>query len=193
MIEREFIVMEFPTVFENITNENDIQLLVDYLDGNKKDFGKLDPDNYWQGRTLFYSQIKDNNVKSIMLNSLKVVINKLREATGKKIFCEHFSIARWPEGYDLQPHADAENPPDCPDHEYPWRDFGMVTFLNENFDGGVLYYPGRNLEIKPKKGYTAVHTGGMDCLHGVTKITKGSRYTIAAFLTYNQAKSSIDI
>ena len=58
MIERELIVMEFPTVFENITNETDIQLLVDYLDGNKKDFGELDPDNYWQGRTLFYHQIK---------------------------------------------------------------------------------------------------------------------------------------
>jgi len=57
----------------------------------------------------------------------------------------------------------------------------------------LLYYPERNIEIKPKKGHTAIHLGSMDCLHGVTKITKGSRYTIAAFLTYDEGMKAVDL
>tara|TARA_B100001094_G_scaffold333415_1_gene411845 strand:+ start:6779 stop:7336 length:558 start_codon:yes stop_codon:yes gene_type:complete len=185
--------MTFPMVFENITNQEDINLIIDYLDNNSKDFGELSEQNYWQGRTLFYHQVKNPEVQNVMLESLKSVVDKLENLTSKKVFCEHFSIARWPEGYDLQPHADAENPPGCPPHDYPWRDFGIVTFLNEDFEGGLLYYPERNIEIKPKKGHTAIHLGSMDCLHGVTKITKGSRYTIAAFLTYDEGMKAVDL
>jgi len=50
--------MTFPMVFENITNQEDINLIIDYLDNNSKDFGELSEQNYWQGRTLFYHQVK---------------------------------------------------------------------------------------------------------------------------------------
>lgn len=185
--------MDFPVVFENIHNPEDLQQIIHYLDNNNKDFGELSDHDYWKGRTLFYHDIRDNNVKKIMINSLSRIINLLQQNTDKEIYCEHFSISKWPVGYDLQPHADAENPPEFPKHLYPWRDFGAVTFLNEDFEGGILYYPNKDLEIKPKAGYSAIHLGTMECLHGVTKITSGNRYTISAFLTYDHSKKSIDI
>jgi hypothetical protein len=185
--------MKFPLVFENISNQTDIQKVVDYLDTNSKDFGELSDSDYWKGRTLFYGDIKDSDVQQIMVDSLRNIINVLESNFDKKIYCEHFSVAKWPTGYDLAPHGDAENPPEFPPHPYPWRDFGTVTFLNEDFTGGILHYPNKNIEIKPKKGYSAVHLGNVDYLHGVTKITSGNRYTIASFLTYDKSKKSIDI
>jgi len=185
--------MEFPFVFENISNQEDLQKIIAYLDSNNKDFGELSETDYWKGRTLFYHDIKDECIKKIMITSLSRIIDVLQQNIDSKIYCEHFSISKWPTGYDLQPHADAENPPDCPDHLYPWRDFGCVTFLNEDFDGGILYYPNKNIEIKPKAGYSAVHLGSMECLHGVTKITSGKRYTISSFLTYDESKKGVDI
>ena len=71
------------------------------------------------------------------------------------------------------------------------REFKLRGILNENFEGGMLYYPNKNIEIKPKKGYSAIHLGNLEYLHGVTKITHGSRYTIASFLTYDESKKDI--
>ena len=184
--------MEFPFVFENISNKKDIKKIINYLDNNQSDFGDLSDSDYWKGRSLFYQDIKDEEVKEIMLNCLRNVLNVLKD-NKHKVYCENFNIARWPVGYELLPHADAENPSGCEKHPYPWRDFGMATFLNENFEGGTLYYTNKNTEVKPKVGYTAIHSGSLDCEHGVTKITSGSRYTIAAFFTYDESKKVIDI
>jgi len=185
--------MEFPFVFENISNQEDLKKIIDYLDNHNEDFGELSETDYWKGRTLFYYDIKDKDVQKIMTYSLKNIIDLLQNELDREVYCEHFSIAKWPTGYDLEPHGDAENPPEFPPHPYPWRDFGTVTFLNEDFTGGILHYPNKNIEIKPKKGYSAVHLGSAEYLHGVTKITSGNRYTIASFLTYDQSKKSVDI
>jgi hypothetical protein len=183
----------FPTVIKNILSNEQINKIIAYINTNINDFGDLNKADYWSGRTLFFHSIKDHEVQQLILSSIKYGYLDLMKRSSEPLYCEHLSIARWPEGYDLSPHADAENPKGSPPHPYPWRDYAMITFLNEDFDGGVLYFPNQKLEIKPKTGYTIYFPGTLEYLHGVTKILKGNRYTIASFLTREINRSSVEI
>lgn len=183
----------FPKVFQNILDKNNIDKIITYINNNISDFGTLKANDYWSGRTLFYNSIKDTTVKNLILENTKFGLSILSQHTDKQLYCEHLSIARWPEGYNLEPHADAENPAGLAPHPYPWRNFAMITFLNQDFDGGILYFPNQKLEIIPQPGKSIIFPGSLQYLHGVTKILKGNRYTIASFLTYDTTKSSISL
>ena len=59
--------------------------------------------------------------------------------------------------------------------------------MNDDFEGGELYLPNKNIVIKSKIGYSAIFPGTLEYLHGVKPIISGTRYTIASFLTYDQS------
>lgn len=181
--------VDFPIIFENIVIKENSQKIIDYINNHIFDFGKLGED-FWDGRNIYANDIKDPNILKIIEDGKDYMLYEFtkRAKIKKPIYPDILSIIRWTEGYELQPHADAVEP-DGSDHPYPWRDFGTVTFLNEDFEGGILHYPEKLINIPAKTGNTVVHTGGLDCLHGVTKITKGVRYTIASFLTFDKSFS----
>ena len=187
--------MSFPIQFQGINSQEDIKTLQNYLDEHIDSWGNVDANDYWKGRTLFHHDITDTNAQNIMTDVIRKGISLITKTSDIKdpIYCEHLSLARWPEGYDLQPHADAENPPGHDRHPYYWRDYACVTFLNEDFDGGLLHFPELGMEITPKAGYSICFPGTLKYLHGVTKITQGVRYTIAAFLTHDASQALVNI
>lgn len=185
-----------PLYFENKIVKENTSKIIEYINSHISDFGDLgesdNRDTYWKGRTIFFEQIRDEEIKSILKKQLEFTVNTLYEKLGddRRLYPDTLSICRWPIGYELLPHADAEEP-DGTQHTFHWRDFGTVTYLNEDFEDGTLYYPNKNIEIKPKTGYTAIHPGTLEYLHGVKKIVKGVRYTIGTFLTYNESQHRI--
>lgn len=58
--------------------------------------------------------------------------------------------------------------------------YGVVIYLNDNFEGGELYYPSLGLTIKPEKGMLVYHPGDED--HEVLKVVAGERYTLTSFI-----------
>jgi len=178
----------FPYIFQNISDSTLIQKTIDYINSRLEDFGSLSEKNYWQGRSIYSDKIKDASVKEIIDQSVRVAAIHLKPLINKPIYFEQPLIARWPTGYELRPHADSENPTGFPPHAYPWRDFAVITFLNNDFTGGKLYFPNQKLEIDPVPGLTAIFPGTLEYLHGVSKITEGARYTIACFVTYDSSK-----
>lgn len=177
-----------PIVFENQPVKENAQKIVDYINNNQSDFGEL-TGGYWNGRTIHIPQIKDPSIVQIIRDGKDFMLDEFKKLSGidKSLYVDSLHLVRWTEGYELHPHADGVEPDGKP-HQFYWRDFGTVTFLNDDFEGGVLYYPNKDgLQVPAKVGYSAIHSGGMDCLHGVTKVTKGVRYTIASFLTYDQS------
>lgn len=186
--------MGFPFKFKSIDSQSDIEAVRNYLDKNNHAWGEVNKDNYWQGRTLFYHDIKDDSVQNIMIDVLKRGIGAIKQNNNsdREVYCEHLSMARWPVGYDLRPHADGEEP-DGRQHQFHWRDYAFVTFLNKDFEGGTLYFPNQAIEIDPEPGYSVCFPGTLEYLHGVTEITKGVRYTIASFLTHNETYNLIKL
>ena len=181
-------VNDKPIIFENKIIKPNTTKIIDYINSHQSDFGELGS-NYWQGRTIYLNQVKSSEIVQILKDHKDFMIEEFMRLSDiqKPLYIDSLHLVRWVEGYELHPHADAEEPDGRP-HPFPWRDFGTVTFLNENFEGGVLYYPNQNgLKVPAQSGYTAIHSGNINHFHGVTPITKGVRYTIASFLTYDQS------
>lgn len=59
--------------------------------------------------------------------------------------------------------------------------YAAFLYLNDDFEGGMLQFPGQDLSIKPKVGMLAAFDGGFNNMHEVTLITSGTRYTIGSF------------
>lgn len=59
--------------------------------------------------------------------------------------------------------------------------YAAFLYLNNDFEGGLLRFPDRNVEIQPKIGMLAAFDGGFKNMHEVTMITKGVRYTLGSF------------
>lgn len=107
-----------------------------------------------------------------------------------------------PKGTYLKPHTDIldihyEN--NDPDHDngptqkeqlekYPnlWDGYlAILCYMNEDFDGGYLYFPDYDYYLKPKKNSIIMFPGGLHCVHGVTEITNGTRYTISQWAKFD--------
>jgi hypothetical protein len=59
--------------------------------------------------------------------------------------------------------------------------YAGFLYLNDNFEGGLLKFPGQDIEIQPKVGMLAVFDGGFNNMHEVSLIESGVRYTIGSF------------
>ena len=70
------------------------------------------------------------------------------------------------------------------------KHFTSMLYLNEDFEGGELYFPYHdNFTIKPKKGMLVIFSGGIENPHGVTQITDGTRYVHTAFWSRTPEKA----
>ncbi len=58
--------------------------------------------------------------------------------------------------------------------------YGVVIYLNEDFEGGELVYPDSDISIRPKKGMLVYHPGSKK--HRVSKVVSGDRYTLTSFI-----------
>lgn len=59
---------------------------------------------------------------------------------------------------------------------------GLILYLNDDFTGGELYYPGLGLEIAPKRGLLVAHSASKKYAHGVKEVTSGIRYGLTMFI-----------
>lgn len=75
------------------------------------------------------------------------------------------------DGYFL--HWDKENDPSI--------EYGIVYYINNNYDGGEIFYPKLNIEYKPEPGDLIIHPGSLEYMHGVRDVSNGIRYSMNMF------------
>lgn len=148
-------------------------------------------DPYWSGRVLYISAIIKvvPEAAEIMQRAQIRVTEQLTKFYELKapVYAETVHMVQWKEGLFMPPHADRANP-DGSHHDYPYRDFGSIIYLNDDYDGGELYLNGIDMVIKPKAGTLVAFTGGWHHEHAVLKINKGLRITMPAFYTFEAGK-----
>lgn len=175
---------------------DEVSLLRNWLDDNQQQFGALggsEGAQYWQGRSVYWNQVKDAKVLSIMVQSHQRILRFLEMMiTGEfgievPVYSEYLGFARWPVGYQLHPHADSEEPSGAP-HPFPHRDFAAMIYLNDDFEGGEIFFPNQELELRPVPGVMVTFPGTLRYLHGVRPITQGVRHTIASFFTLDSSR-----
>jgi hypothetical protein len=61
---------------------------------------------------------------------------------------------------------------------------GLILYLNEDFEGGELYYPNLDIEISPERGMLVAHSAKDLYSHGVKEVTSGIRYGLTMFMNF---------
>jgi hypothetical protein len=94
---------------------------------------------------------------------------------------------KWDVGGFASPHSDNS------DHDGNLNAFEInkyvgILYLNEDYEGGELYFPEHDISIKPKLGQYIMFPGGHENIHGVKEITKGTRYTMVSFWDYAESE-----
>ena len=150
----------------------------------KSDFwlDKVLPSKHFN-KEKFYPHIvkKMNELEQIIGETFNVSL-KYPE---KKVF---FTIGRWVEGSYQGPHGDKENEDGSPQRYESLLDYDISTilYLNDNYEGGELYFPQHDISIKPTKGMVIMFPGDRYYIHGVSKIENGTRFTIPRFWTVKE-------
>lgn len=62
------------------------------------------------------------------------------------------------------------------------RDLSVVYFLNDDFAGGELVFPGLDLVVKPRAGTLVCFPADHNYIHGVNPVTAGHRYTLVTWM-----------
>lgn len=59
-----------------------------------------------------------------------------------------------------------------------------LLYINEDYDGGELYFPERNIYIKPKSKMLIMFPGNNYYLHGVSENKKSNRFNLSYFIKF---------
>lgn len=82
-------------------------------------------------------------------------------------------LAKFETGWGMHEHFDSTKP----------NDIATLIYINDDYSGGEIYFPDLGIEIKPSAGDLICFPDTPDFVHGVRKITLGSRYTSPRWIT----------
>jgi hypothetical protein len=116
----------------------------------------------------FQHEISDEIGKRMVENIMSI----LPEDVGLKSFRPN-CVTKTETGKFMNPHNDWHDDNGCR--------YGIVIYINENFDGGEIYYPNKGIYMKPGKGLAVIHPASEEYLHGIKEVTRGTRYAMTAF------------
>lgn len=144
--------------------------------------------DYWDNRVASSTTLDRVNPEVLSLidtlnSRLEKIIRIKYEVLAKPIGP---AIVRWLPGQFQLPHADKElheGPDAGTPNDFPHYDIGALYYLNDDYEGGELYFPKQGLEFKPQAGSAYFFPGDLNYIHGVKEIKSGIRYTSPAFWT----------
>jgi hypothetical protein len=153
-------------------------------------FSSDDIDPYWNNRFIWFADIAAARPADgeIMLGAQRRATELMRQfyQVTAPLYADLLQIVKWGAGMFMPPHADNRNP-DGSHHHMSHREFAGVVYLNDDYEGGELYFTALDVAIKPKRGMFVGMTGGFHHEHAVLRVHSGTRLTMPFFLTFNPA------
>jgi hypothetical protein len=126
-------------------------------DWNKYPIGPL-----WKGRCLEF-----NLSPNFISNEVNLLLG------WKYKFVETKVVRKLILGDERPAHYDSQIDPMC--------DYGIVIYLNDNYDGGEIYYPKKDIVYKPVKNSAVIHSAREEYFHGIKPVLSGTRYYMTLF------------
>lgn len=186
--------MVFPIVIENFLNQDEVNYLLQYSQNSQELYNSHQSScEFWDKRCIYFHSILNKKVQDLIFEltiEMRDII-KSHNIISTNIYAEYPQFVKWEPGWELPPHCDNCEPDGITPNATPWRSHGGVIYLNDNFEGGEIFYPKLNKEIRPKPGMMVIHPAGIDYLHGIKKVTEGIRHTISVFFTYDSMHLNI--
>jgi len=121
------------------------------------------------------------NPPEAFINTLiKELLEKINNTLNKTYYAREVMLSVYETNSSLLSHIDH--------NDINYQDnLGALFYLNDDFDGGELYFANKNVSFKPAKGQLILFPCNQkEYIHGVSKITKGIRYSIPVEITLNK-------
>jgi len=161
----------------------------DYTESEWDEDGTMIYDaSYWKDRVATWNTLENANpeVITVIANAIARMKPVVEKFFNVEAFPTKPALVRWLPGNAQSPHADKElhigddaGKPNL----FPHYDLAGLFYLNDDYEGGELYFPNQGIQFKPKKGAAYFFPGDMHYIHGITEITSGVRYTCPFFWT----------
>ena len=150
-------------VIENFLSNEDLG----YFD-NKIKNAKWDIEQRWYPWSY--------NVEDIDQEVTKSIIDKVQSLFEEKYnWMGAHIIQRIKDGSGLDVHLDRTN------FTEQQNSVGVTIYINDDFDGGEIFYPNFNISYKPVRGSLICHPGTSEYKHGVKTVSKNNRHILSSY------------
>ena len=155
--------------------------------------------SFWADRVANFSTISKQDPTRTIIPMIQGIVARLKKDVDEFFQVDALptnpAIVRWFPGQLQMPHADKElheNGAEGP-NDFPYYDLAGLFYLNDDYEGGELYFPQHRIEFKPKAGAAYFFPGDKNYLHGVKEIKSGHRYVIPFFWTILSHKNKEEV
>ena len=166
---------------ENFLDRSQCELIRAAFNMSRGKLGANPVDPFWSDRLLWFDQIDPFAIgaKAVMQQARFVIAYRIAEHFGVqgRLYSDSQQLVLWNEGHSMPVHVDNAHP-DGRQHRTPHRDFAAVLYLNEEFEGGEVFFPLQGVRLKPSTGLLVGFRGTAESPHGVTAVRKGERFTM---------------
>jgi hypothetical protein len=180
-------------IVKDFISEEDLNTLMSFTHKINNWDNTMDSQNHSDGASKYSSDVwKDRTCTKDIIQQLDVnvyniidkYINLIKTDIEKSFNCVLEGrppvIVCWRPGDMQVPHADKQLQDGRP-NAFVDYDINALFYLNDNYEGGELFYPNQGLKIKPTRGMAVFHPGDINYLHGVTSVLSGVRWVIPSF------------
>jgi hypothetical protein len=144
--------------------------------------------DYWANRVASYPTIEKSDPK--IPDIIQGMVERLKKEVDAYFNVDASptspAMVRWLPGQLQMPHADKElhtGPDAGKPNDFPHYDIAGLFYINDDYEGGELYFPNQGIKFKPKAGAAYFFPGDKNYIHGVSEIISGIRYTVPFFWT----------
>ena len=131
--------------------------------------GKFEITHNWEDKNLNISEYEISNTIPKRLEGFVNKTEKNLQVSGLKTF------QRMQDGVELKAHTDQ--------HTDPSIRYATIIYLNNDYNGGEIFFTNKDLELKPKPGSLLIFPGNDEFDHGVRHVQAGPiRYVLVGFI-----------
>jgi len=123
----------------------------------------------------------ENSIFEKINDKLKLAIEKVFEKT---VHPSSIHAQKWEVGSSANPHSDNSDFEGNPSQGFENLKYVGILYLNDDYEGGDLFFPEHEISIHPNAGSMYIFSGGVENIHGVTEIKSGTRYSIVSFWNF---------
>jgi predicted 2-oxoglutarate/Fe(II)-dependent dioxygenase YbiX len=112
-----------------------------------------------------------------LVNAMYDTANKYAEIIGiegNPELGKNFVINKYATGEEMGSHVDWNEKNDQ-------LEYSFVFYLNDNYEGGDIYWPNHNISVKPEAGSVVIFPSKEPYQHAVKKVTEGNKIFIPHF------------
>ena len=160
--------------------------LIDYYEDNY-DIVLQNPEEVPQAdsfryKVMWYNSIESQELRKILDYVSNRTYDKIKEYYNVNVERDALQIVRWKPGDKMELHADNAFYPTGEPNNTSFRTHSSIIFLNDDFGGGQFYFK-KFGNVIPKPGTLIIFPSDIKYAHGVRKVYKHNRYTIASWYT----------